>query len=221
MKVVVTRAAAQAGPLADRLEALGHEVVLCPLVEIEPLGDDPIDVGAYDWVVVTSPNGADELARRRDGEPRRLAAVGPGTADALRSNGLEADVVAEDSRQEGLLAALPEEPGRVLVAAAEGARRLLAESLEADFVALYRTRELEPPEPPEGDLAVLASASAARAFGRLAVGMPVVSIGPETTRAARDGGLDVVREADPHTLEGLVRAVAETAVRLPPCSSPS
>jgi uroporphyrinogen III methyltransferase/synthase len=217
MRIVVTRAVAQARPLADRLAALGHQVVLCPLLEIEPLGDEPLDVSAYDWVVVTSPNGAGELARRRAGEPRRLAAVGPGTAEALRAQGLEPDVVADDSRQEGLLAVLPDDPGRVLVAAAEGARRLLAAELAADFIPLYRTRERVPAEAPEGDLAVLASPSAARAFGRLAAPMPVVSIGPETTRAARRAGLEVLREAEPHTLDGLVRAVAS----LPPCSSRS
>jgi uroporphyrinogen-III synthase len=221
MRIVVTRAAEQAAQLAERIEALGHEAVLCPLIAIEPLGDEPVDVAPYDWVVVTSPNGAAELARRRHGEPSRLAAVGPGTAEALRRAGLEPDLVAQTSTQEGLLEALPSAPGRVLVAAAEGARRLLVDGLDADFVALYRTRELEPAAAPAGDLAVLASASAARAFGRLPVAMPVVSIGPETTRAAREAGLDVVREADPHTLDGLVKAVAETAVRLPPCSSPS
>ena len=58
MKVVVTRPRAQAGPLVERLEQLGHEVVECPLIEIERTSDDPIDAEGYDWVVVTSPNGA-------------------------------------------------------------------------------------------------------------------------------------------------------------------
>jgi uroporphyrinogen-III synthase len=131
------------------------------------------------------------------------------------------DVVAEDSRQEGLVAALPPEPGRVLVAAAEGARRLLSDELQADFVALYRTRELAPREAPEGDLVLLASPSAARAFGKLQVAIPVVSIGPETTRAAGEAGLEVLREANPHTLDGLARAAGEAAASLRPCSSPS
>src|SRR5204862_218881 len=96
MRIVLTRAAAQAQPLADRLQALGYEIVLCPLLEIQPLGDEPIDVAGYDWVVVTSPNGAAELARRRRGKPRHLAAVGPGTAEALHARGLQPDVVAED-----------------------------------------------------------------------------------------------------------------------------
>jgi uroporphyrinogen III methyltransferase / synthase len=221
MRIVVTRPAAQASPLAERLEKLGHEVVVCPLIELEPLADEPIDVSPYAWVVVTSANGARELARRRRGKPARLAAVGPGTADALRTQGLEPDLVSRVATQEGLAAELPRPAGRVLVAAAEGARRYLVTELGADFVPLYRTRELAPAERPDGELVVLASASAARAFGRLPVNLPAVSIGPETTRAAREAGIDVVREADPHTLGGLVEAVAEVAVTLPPCSSPS
>ena len=220
MKIVVTRPRAQAGELAERIEALGHVVVLCPLIEIEPLGDEPIDLEPYEWVVVTSPNGARELARRRTGIAR-VAAVGPGTAAALRAEGVDPDLVADVSTQEGLVAAFPQPHGRVLVAAAEGARPHLAEALGATFVPLYRTRVVTPDELPEGDVVVLASASAARAWGRLRVELPAVSIGPETTRAAREAGIEVVREARPHTLDGLVAALAETAITLPPCSSPS
>src|SRR5919204_7003828 len=102
MRIVVTRPAAQAPPLAERLEALGHDVVLCPLIETAPLADEPIDLTPYDWVIVTSPNGARELSRRRAGEAK-VAAIGPGTAAALREQGLEADLVAEVSTQEGLV----------------------------------------------------------------------------------------------------------------------
>jgi uroporphyrinogen III methyltransferase / synthase len=211
VKVVVTRPVEQAEPLASRIRELGHDVVLCPLIELEPLGDEPIDLDAYDWVCVTSANGARELARRRLGESK-LAAIGPGTAAALRDEGLEPALVADVSTQEGLLAALPADPGRVLVAAAADARPLLAAELGADFVALYRTRELEPAELPHGDLVVLASASAARAWGKLPLGLPAVTIGPETTSAAREAGIDVVREADPHTIEGLMTAVAEVGI---------
>ena len=134
MRVVVTRPREQAAPLADRLEALGHEVVLCPLIEVEPLGDAPIDVAAYDWVIVTSANGARELARRRRGEPKRVAAIGPGTAATLRERGLAPDLVPAVATQEGLAAELPRPAGRVLLAAAEDARSFLADELDADFV---------------------------------------------------------------------------------------
>jgi uroporphyrinogen-III synthase len=205
--VLVTRPRAQADALAERLEALGHEVVLCPLVEVEPLGDDPVDVSGYDWVVVTSVNGARELRRRLRGTPRRVAAIGRATAAAFGG----ADLVPAVSTQEGLLAELPRPAGRVLFAGAEGARRLLADELGADFVPLYRTRELPQPELPAADLVVLASASAARAYGRAAAHAPAVSIGPETTSAARAAGVEVVAEAATYDLEGLVAAVAAAA----------
>src|ERR687884_2012144 len=137
MRVVVTRPRGQAGPLVERLEALGHEVVECPLIEIVPTGDGPIDTSGYDWVVITSPNGAEHFARRRRGPLPRVAAVGPGTAEALRAPGIEPDLVPRVSTQEGLLAEFPRSPGRVLVAAARGARRTLIDGLGADFVPLY------------------------------------------------------------------------------------
>jgi uroporphyrinogen-III synthase len=211
VRVVVTRPRAQAGDLVSRLRELGHDPVLCPLIEIEPLGDGPVPVAGYDWVVVTSPNGAAELLRRRRGELPRVAAIGPATAEALRAGGVEPALVPAVSTQEGLLAELPRPAGRVLFAGAEGARRLLADELGADVVPLYRTVELSPDHPPEGDLVVLASASAARAFARTGARLPAVSIGPQTTRAASAAGVDVVAEAPTHDLDGLVAAVTSAA----------
>lgn len=202
MKVVVTRAEAQAAPLVARLEALGHEVVRCPLIRVEPLSDEPLDLSAYDWVAVTSPNGANELARRVARPPRAFAAIGPATADALRAHGLEPALVARVHTQEGLRDELPE--GRTLLAAAEGARQGV---LDADFLPLYRTVELAPPAP-EGDVALVASASAARGLAATGARLPVVSIGPQTTAAARAAGLDVVAEAARYDVDGLLDALA-------------
>jgi uroporphyrinogen III methyltransferase/synthase len=213
VKVIVTRPAGQAGPLAEAIEALGHEVVRCPVLEIEPVGDDPIDTTGYDWVVLTSVNGAAEFARRRTGPLPRVAAIGPGTADALADHRIEPHLVPAVSTQEGLVEEFPRPHGRVLFAGAEGARRFLSEALGADFVPLYRTLWVRPEVQPEGDLVVLASASAAQAFAELARDVPAVSIGPQTTRAALDAGLDVVLEADSHDLDGLVSAVSAAAAR--------
>jgi uroporphyrinogen-III synthase len=213
LRVIVTRPREQAQALAGRLEELGLEAVLCPLIELEPVGPPEFDVTGYDWVVVTSPPGARELAQRRRGELPQVAAIGPGTAAALRAEGVEPDLVPRVSTQEGLVGELPDPPGRVLFAGAEDARPYLAEALGADTVVLYRTRELRPPEPPEGDFVVLASASAARAFAALELPIPAISIGPETSREARERGLEVVTEAESHDLDGLVAAVAR-AVRI-------
>jgi uroporphyrinogen III methyltransferase / synthase len=205
VKVVVTRSDEQADELVARLEGLGHDVVRCPLIRIEALGDEPIDPSPYDWIVVTSPNGARELARRLASAPQRLAAIGPGTADALREHGLNVELVPQTHTQEGLAAELP--PGRILLAAAEGARRLLVEERGADFLPLYRTVELRPPAP-AGDVALLASASAARAFAATGAQLPVVAIGPQTAAEAREHGLDVVAVADSYDLEGLLDVVS-------------
>ena len=88
MRVIVTRPRAQAGPLVAALEAAGAVVVECPLIEIERTSDEPVDAAGYDWVIVTSPNGADEIAARGRNLPA-IAAVGPGTAEALRLHGIE------------------------------------------------------------------------------------------------------------------------------------
>ncbi len=204
MRIVLTMLRPE--ELGARFEALGHEVVVCPLVAVEPLGDEPVDVDGYDWVVLTSVTGAHELRRRLRGTPRRVAAIGAATAAAFGG----ADLVPQVATQEGLLAELPRPAGRVLFAGAEGARRLLVEELGADFAPLYRTVELAPERFPDADLVVLASPSAARAYGRTGAVLPAVSIGPETTAAARASEVTVVAEAATHDLDGLTSAACSS-----------
>jgi len=195
MRVLVTR-----DDLVPRVEALGHEAVLCELIRTEPLGDDPVDASGYDWLVVTSRNGAHELGRRGV-TANRIAAIGPATAAALREHGLRVDLVPETHSQEGLRDALP--PGRRLLAAADGARR---DVIDADFVPLYRTVELAV-EAPDADVALLMSGSAARALAGAGARIPVVAIGPQTAAEARAVGLEVVAEAATHDVDGLVEAL--------------
>jgi uroporphyrinogen-III synthase len=204
MRVLVTRE-----ELVARVEALGHEAVFCELIRVEPLGDEPVDARAYDWLVVTSRNGAHELARRGV-TANRIAAIGPATAAALRSHGLRVDLVAATHTQEGLRDELP--VGTLLLAAAEGARLGV---LDADFLPLYRTVELQPPSP-DADVALLMSGSAARALAATGAHMPVVAIGPQTAAEARAAGLHVATVAEVHDLDGLVEAL-----RSGPWSSPS
>lgn len=208
LRALVTRPRAQAQALVDELEARGFEAVVAPVIGVEPLSDDPIDVSGYDWVVVTSANGARELARRMTAAPARIAAVGPGTADALGQAGLQAELVAEEHTQEGLVAALGTSAGRVLFVAAEGARAFLPDKLRADVLRAYRTVDLGVARLPAADVVLLASASAARAYARAGGRGPAISIGPQTTAAARDAGVDVVAEARTHDVRGLVDSAA-------------
>jgi uroporphyrinogen III methyltransferase / synthase len=195
VRVLVTRE-----ELVARVESLGHDAVLCELIRIEPLGDEPVDARSYDWLVVTSRNGAHELARRGV-TANRIAAIGPATAEALRSHGLQVDLVASTHTQEGLRDELPE--GTLLLAAAEGARR---DVLDADFLPLYRTIELRP-DVPHADVALLMSGSAARALAATGSHLPIVAIGPQTEAEARAAGLYVAAVAATHDLDGLLEAL--------------
>jgi uroporphyrinogen III methyltransferase/synthase len=207
MKIVLTGTERLSAPLAQALAAEGLEVETCPLVAAEPLDGPPVRLDGYDWLLLTSRNGVEALFTRLEGALPRVAAVGPGTAEALREHGVEPDLVARTSTQEGLLAELPRPAGRVLFAGAEDARDLLVRELGADFLALYRTRELRPERFPDADLVVLASASAARRFAALGPDVPVVSIGPVTSAEAVALGLRVVAEAPTHDRDGLAEAV--------------
>ena len=217
MRVVVTGTDPRLG---EKLRAAGFDVVECPLIRVEPLDGPPVSAGDYDWLVLTSRHGVEQLLRRlEEGPLPRVAVVGPGTADALRAHGVEPDLVARRSTQEGLVDELPRPAGRVLFAGAEDARGLLVRELAADFVPLYRTVGLSPDAVPDGDLVVIASASAAKALADTGARIPCVSIGPVTSAEAKLQGLEIAGEAETHDLEGLVRAVKLAASRAG--SSPS
>src|SRR6202008_4641403 len=106
-------------------------------------------------------------------------AVGPGTAETLRGHGIEPAFVPRVSSVEGLLDEFPRAEGRIVYLAAENARRRPIEARGADYVPLYGTVLLQP-EPPEGDVVVLASGSAARAYARTGGKAPATSSGPAT-----------------------------------------
>ena len=142
------------------------------------------------------------------GPPGVSRRSGRATADAFGG----ADVIAATSTQEGLLAALPRRPGRVLFAGAEGARRLLPDALGADVVVLYRTVALRPESWPDCDLVVLASASAARAYAALGVDRPGRVDRARDDAGRRRRGSVCLAEAMTHDVPGLVEAVERAAL---------
>ena len=236
MRIVVTRARAQASELSRRLAELGGEPVEVPVIEI----GDPADGGEalrhavaklpdYDWVVVTSPNGVE---RTFAGIPDsrvlggvRIAAIGPGTARALAGHRVVADLVPEQFVAEALLSAFPASPaertGRVLLARAAIARDVLPDGLRAkgwdvDVVEAYRTASVDPSAAQRravagANLITFTSSSTVdnfvAAFGVAAVPQVVACIGPVTAATARRHGLTVSVEAPVHTIEGLVAAI--------------
>lgn len=230
LTVAVTRARAQASALAGRLRALGATAIETPAIRIEPLEATLPDLRTFDLLCVTSPNGAARLlelvpdARALAGPV--IAAIGPGTARALRAGGVAADVVPPRSIAESLVEALREVPvTRALVARAEEARDVLPDALrergaEVEILPLYRTvsERLAPEEAAaalEADYATFTSASSVRFFLEAAGGADVVrdggarlvSIGPVTSEALRAAGLEPDVEATQHDPDGLVDAL--------------
>jgi uroporphyrinogen III methyltransferase/synthase len=223
--VAVTRARAQASALAARLRGLGAEVVEAPAIRTRALDVELPDVRGYDLLCVTSPQGAerlfDHLRDARDLAGVTVAAIGPGTARALRAQGIEADIVPERAVAEGLVEALAGvEFRRVLIARAAEGRDVLIDALrdrgtEVDVVALYETV----PEPLDeaarsaaagADYVLFTSASSVRFFaaaGGSLDGPRLVSIGPATSAELREHGAEPDLEADPHTPDGLVAAL--------------
>jgi uroporphyrinogen III methyltransferase / synthase len=192
----------------------------------------------YGWAIFTSQNAVrffwDALraasldARALSGV--KIAAVGPATADALLEHGLSVDVAPDRFVAEALLDALRDRRDvrgvRVLYAAAEGARELLEEGLHelgalVDRVVTYRSTPdgagaatlREYLENGDVDLVTFTSGSSVRGFiaavgedaARLA---PAASIGPITSEAAREAGLNVIIEATDSSIPGLVNAIA-------------
>jgi len=211
VKVALTGTGAE--PLADLLRAERFDVLHVPLVRVESFDGPPIHAADYDWLVLTSRNAVECLFRRLEGPLPRVAVIGPGTAQALRAQGVEPTLVARRSTQEGLAEELPRPAGRVLFAGAEGARDVLVRELGADFLPLYRTVELRPDDFPDVDVVVLASPSAAHALAELRRDLACVAIGPVTAEEARRLGLLVVAEADSPDPDGVAQAVKLAASR--------
>jgi uroporphyrinogen III methyltransferase/synthase len=169
----------------------------------------------------------------------RVAAIGPGTAEALAQFGVVADLVPERFVAEGLLDAFPERSssgspgaGRVLLPRAADARDVLPKGLEAkgwqvDVVEAYRTERLRPaPEALEAlrtaQVVSFTSSSTVTGFlevvDRSAVPPIVACIGPITADTARSLGLHVDVVAATHTIDGLVDALVDARRRLSPPS---
>jgi uroporphyrinogen III methyltransferase / synthase len=225
LTVAVTRARAQASALAARLRELGAQVVEAPAIKVRPLDAELPDPQGYDLLCVTSPNGAERLfdhlrdARALAGVT--VAAIGPGTARALRAHGIEPDVVPERAVAEGLVEALADVPvKRALIARAAEGRDVLPDALrdrgaEVDVVALYET-VAEPLDDQTraaaatADFILFTSASSVRFFaaaGGSLSGPRLVSIGPATSAELRAHGAEPALEADPHTPGGLIAAL--------------
>jgi hypothetical protein len=131
VRILLTRPEGRNEQLAQALRTQGHDVVCEPLIAVEPTGDEPIELDGYDWLIVTSASGADELRRRARGRAR-----------GWRQSAERADA----RRRRPVPGCRPRRAAR-RAAAAVGPRPLrrrggkaTSSRLAADFAPLYRTR---------------------------------------------------------------------------------
>ncbi len=239
-RILVTRPREQADGLLGPLTDLGAEVIVQPAIVIEDPPDwNPVDAALsrldqYDWLVFSSANGVrallDRLCTQR-GDLRRLgavkiAAIGPGTAEALERYHLRPDVLPEQFRAESLADALRSAaPGRrFLLARASRGRQVLPEQLSAaggqvEQIVVYSSSDVPSPDPEVAallsagrvDWVTVTSSSIARAlaamFGTALGKSRLASISPVTSDVLRQLGYPPAAEASQYTMEGLVAAI--------------
>ena len=182
-RVLVTRAAHQAGKLSEGLRAAGFEPVEVPVIEIAPpVSFDPLDaalrrLGDYDWLILTSANTVKALVDRAAtlgmsftaSANLQIAAVGEATAATARTAGFRVDLVPETYVAESLVEKIMPVAGgkRILLARAAVARDVMPDALRAagatvDVVDAYRN--VMPANAPELLQQALASRIDAVAF---------------------------------------------------------
>lgn len=230
-RIVITRPAEKAHRLAERLRKLGAVPIEFPTVRFEPAEAGPLDAAlraldSFDWIVFTSANGVQAVCARlvaagkdaRDFGRRKVAAIGPVTAQALRARGIEPALVPGEYVAEAILEALGDVRGRTfLLARADIARETLATGLRekgaiVTEVTAYRTVGAggPPPDLSEADAVTFTSSSTVRHFlasGATVGRAKVVCIGPVTAATARALGLSVAAVADEYTEDGLIQAL--------------
>jgi uroporphyrinogen III methyltransferase/synthase len=214
-------------------------VIETPAIRVVALDPPLPDPAAYDLICLTSPNGVRLLFERlaaagldaRALHGARVAAIGPGTARALREHGVVADVVPERFVAEALVEALADLPvRRALIARARVARDVLPDALrargaEVDVLELYET-VAEPLSEEllaatrDADYVTFTSSSTVRFFldatggaGALSAETRLVSIGPVTSETLREHALEPHVEAERHDIDGLVDALVADAAR--------
>jgi uroporphyrinogen III methyltransferase/synthase len=237
--VLVTRPADQADALRATLEELGAQVLVQPVIAISPAADRAALVatiertGQFDWLVFSSANGVRhfldallEVADVRRLGKAQLAAVGPGTVEALAEYRLTADLVPEEHRAEGLADALADcvSGRRVLLVRGSRGRDVLAERLSAAGAEVEQIVAYESADVSAADaeiriavdsgridwVTVTSSAiarSVVRLFGDSLRRCRLASISPLTTGTLGELGFRVAAEASPHSMSALVQAI--------------
>jgi uroporphyrinogen III methyltransferase/synthase len=238
-KILITRARAQADEFAEQLRIAGFQPIYFPVIEIKPIENNIAlekalsKLGCYEWIVFTSTNTVEVVLGQFpwvDWSAIKTAAIGPKTAAALKSRGIEPDFVPEEYVAEAILPGLGDLAGNwILLPRAEIARKELPEAIcnaggVPHEITVYKTLPAEPDI--EGlealrsgvDVVTFTSASTVENFIAIArknnldpMNLPnhpvFACIGPVTEQAARQAGFANIVVAEEYTTEGLLEEI--------------
>lgn len=244
-RILITRPRAQADEFANKLHAEGFEPIYLPVIEIKSIEHNVAleralsKLNCYEWIVFTSTNAVEVVFNQFPSLPWedgiKVAAVGPKTAEALKTRGVTADFVPQEYIPEAILDGLGDLLGKwVLLPRAEIARKALPEAIfnaggVPHEITVYRTLPTEPD--PDGlaalqsgvDVVTLTSPSTVQNFvvvaqqnGLDSLKLPnnplFACIGPITEQAAKDAGLPNIVVAKEYTTDGLLAVLKNLEV---------
>lgn len=235
-RIVVAREEQRAQDLLDYLRSFDADAVALPLT----MTSSPLDGGEalreaatrandYDWLLLSSARAVvalDDFPTLR--EIPHVAVVGPATAEALASRGLEAALIASGTGGVELAHLLLDQEtasGRMLFVGAQSPAGGLVDELreagrDVDVVASYATiprpvSDAEVETLKQSDIIIVSAPSAVHALSALLGphSCLIVATGPTTAQAARSAGFKVF-EADTPDLVAVSQAVEAAAETL-------
>lgn len=252
--IIVTRAADQAGEFSSQLSAYGATVLECPTIQIcEPESWDDLDKSIqslrfFDWLILTSSNAVRYFFERlkdngfdcRALGSTKICVVGPRTAESIKSFGIIPDLIPEDYKAEGVVAAFEQfsvQNMNILFPCADLARDVIPRRLTemgATVTAPVIYRNVFPDrlcpetifalEKRKVDCISFTSSSTVRNLARMLgpellsimlKGVAIASIGPITSKTCREFGLKVDIEPREYTIKALSESIVQHLTQSP------
>ncbi len=243
LRIGITRPLKQSANFCDMLRSHSAQPVIMPVIQtIETIDTEEVSealkkLDLYDYIVFSSVNGVESFfhaLKHYGGDSRSLAgkkvaAIGPVTAETLEKHGITADVTAQRFIAEGLLDELLANGTvkgiRFLLVRSDIGRNTLHDELinagaHVDEAAFYSTRQAQIMpytvsmlKNSQIDIITFTSSSTVTSFfnqisaEELGSAVKIASIGPQTSQTLRNFNREPDIEASEYTTEGLVNSI--------------
>ena len=229
--VLITRSAIQAEDFINQLQEKGATTVTLPLIENTPINQDKLkdttDKESFDWLIFTSANAVKFFFDiiPIENVNSKIAVVGSKTAQLIKEIGLNIDFIPSKFTAKHLGNEIPTKPGEsILIPQSILAKPLLVEILESKKCKVegipiydnhpisYTKGEVEKIFSKPIDFITFTSGSIIKSFITTNIKLndeKIICIGSVTARVAEKYNLEVSAIANPHTIEGMVKAILE------------